>query len=345
MTEDSAVHPAAGGYGPLVLRVGLGALLLTAVWLVVSFFLGAASASAAEPPAPTAPTGPLSSAVHAADALSAGLDRVASDTLAAAGLPVRAVPTRSTAAAASPSPTRAAVPTAVPAPNRVVPAAPAAHSTPAAAAIAVVQQVSGALSEAASPVLQSPIVAPVDAVTDVASGLVAATTAATDPLLPTLSQDLIDPVAGTVQQLLGTSVGVPVRDLPGGASDSAAGSWPPNRTVAREPVSASGISDAVRGPAVARSSLARGALVGTHPVFLGGSRGPGSVPQPPSPPGAPTGVAAGSDAAASPTAGPGGIADLSRIGFTPSTVLTSSDGRAGGTVPGSPTYDFDSTPD
>lgn len=346
MTEDPARHPAAGGRGPLALCLGLGALFAAGAWVVASFFLGAASASAAEPPV-AVPPGLVSSASDSAGALSADLDRVASTALAAVGLPGHAA---SVAPVAPAAPTRRAAWTPPPAPaSRTASPAPAVPTGP---VVSVVQQVTHSLS-AASPALSAPIVAPVDAVTDAASGLVSAATDTTDALLPVPSRDVVGPIAKTVQQVLDTAADAPVADLPAGAAGAA-----PTPPASAEVVGAPGGSvpgapgdephAAGPTPSSARqlpTGAYRGAAAGV--ALVEASTTPGSLPEPSLPLPTPNAGAAtaGTDTAGGGSAGGPGVAEFVRPRFSPATLVTTSGHLTGIIRPLSPSYDSDSTPD
>lgn len=348
MTEDSARHPAAGGRGRLALRLGLGALFAAAAWLVASFFLGTASASAAEPPVPAPPTGLVSSAADSAGVLSADLDRVASATLAAVGLPVPAAPVAPTPPAAPAPP---AAPTPPPAP--ATQAASPAPSVPTAAVVSVVQRATHSLSHAVSPVLAAPIGARVDAVTDAASGLVSAVADTTGDVLPVLSRDVVGPVAETVQEVLDTVADAPIADLPVGVAGTAQTSPASAEVVGAHvgPVpGARGHETRAVDPAPSSARrLHTGAWPGASPggTLLEGSTNPGSLPVPSLPLTTPNAGAAtaGTDAAGGGSAAGPVAADLVPRSFSPATLVTISGDRTGVIRPLSPSYDSDSTPD
>lgn len=347
MTEDSARHPAAGGRGRLALRLGLGALFAAAAWLVASFFLGTASASAAEPPVPVPPTGLVSSAADSAGALSADLDRVASATLAAVGLPVPAAPVAPTPPA---EPTPPAAPAPPPAP--ATQAASPAPSVPTAAVVSVMQHATHSLSHAVSPVLAAPIGARVEPVTDAASGLVSAVADTTGDVLPVLSRDVVGPVAETVQEVLDTVADAPIADLAGGVAGAApispASAEVVGAHVGPVPGARGDETRAMDAPSSARG-LHTGAWLGASPggALLEGPANPGSLPVPSLPlPNPNAGAAtAGTDAAGGGSAAGPGAADLVPRSFSPATLVTISGDRTGVIRPLSPSYDSDSTPD
>lgn len=332
MTEDSVGHPPAGDHGRPALHLGLGALLLAAAWLTASFFLGTSSASAAEPPQPRPPAGLVASMSHTAAALSADLDRAASATLAVPGVqaPAAAQGTRS----AAPTPTAARPTAQVPQPAPAIP---------------LVQSAVDALSDIASSVPQEPV----ETVTDVASGLVSAVAHTTNTVLPVVSRDVLGPVAGTAQEVLGhLATAAPIGHLPG-TSAGILPAPPGSERAASEPGAVPAGFGVVltRHPAAGVLASMGAGIRGMETSLMDPLRA-SSVPLPALPSPAPndTPLPAGSDAGAG-SAGSAGAAgahpaaDLTRTRFLPPALLLVTTACTSLLPPLSPWYDSDSTPD
>jgi hypothetical protein len=247
-----------------------------------------------------------------------------------------------TAAALTEGPrSAAAAPTAATATAQVPQRAPA---------IPFVQSAVPALSDAVTSVRR----APVETVTDVASGLVSTVAQTTNTVLPMVSSDVLGPVAGTVQEVLGDlATAAPVGHLPGtptgilpapsasewAASEPCAAPAGPGVALTRHPAAGVLATSGARIRAL-ETSLA-------NPLRAPSVSLPAPLPAPLS--SAPNGTpsSAGSDAGAGSAgaAGAHSAADLTRTRFLQPALLLATTGGARLLPPLSPSYDSDSTPD